>query len=406
MSQATENLVIGIMPEGPIAYDGAEYRYSKGERLYIDNLASNFKKIRLITFVLKQGDDAYETCIHSPFQSKNINIHEMPRPNSNIGGVVSKLLHFIKVFIFLIAVVPKVDVLFVFLPSYPSAMGWFLAKVFRKIHIVYGADDWEQASESMFKWEHLKGGWFYGLYFFLNKIMERKIVRSALFAVVAGGQLKEKYSNWGCPTYSTSPRIILSKDNVFRRDDTFLSNKKTLITVGALVHDKAHHILLSAFSCVLKKEPHLKLKIVGDGPYKSKLKLQSKALGILKSVEFVGYITDEERLYSMLKNSDLFVLSSVTEGFPRVLYEAMAFSLPIATTDVGGIPYILHDGLNARVVKSKDIDSLANAILDIISDEVLRRKIIKSGRETVEDILAKTDSMQIYNLLQKHLALN
>ena len=54
-------------------------------------------------------------------------------------------------------------------------------------------------------------------------------------------------------------------------------------------------------------------------------------------------------MYEHLRNSDIFALSSLTEGFPRVLYEAMCMRLPIVTTDVGGIPYLLFNEKNVRI---------------------------------------------------------
>ena len=81
-------------------------------------------------------------------------------------------------------------------------------------------------------------------------------------------------------------------------------------------------------------------------------------------------------LYEQLKKSDIFVLSSITEGFPRVLYESMAMRLPVITTDVGGIPYLLEDQKSALIVPSKDEDSLAIAMDKMITNGELRRSII------------------------------
>lgn len=405
INKSTDQMIIGVMPEGPIAFDGKEYRYSKGERLYLDNLAKHFAKLKLITFVFREGDEAYESCIHSAFEAPNIQVLELPRAQGESVSVVGKAWQFFKVFLLLLKVVPKVDVLYVFLPSYPSAMGWLAAKCFRKIHIVYGADDWEQASQSMFKWDDMRTGWFYRAYAGLNRWMERQIVKTALFAVAAGGQLKTKYAAWGCPTYDTSPRMTLTRENIFDREDTCNGNQKILINVGALIHDKAQHILLMAFADAKQKDPILKLRIIGQGPKEADLKAQAVALDISDSVEFVGYVEDESALYEILKDADIFVLSSVTEGFPRVLYEAMTHRLPIVTTDVGGIPYLLKDGVNARVVASEDAEALSAAILDVIDNDRLRKDIIREASITMETVFERMNPAQISHLVEKHMAL-
>ncbi|MEP3048380.1 MAG: glycosyltransferase [Hyphomicrobiales bacterium] len=403
MSKPTAELIIGVMPEGPIAHDGNGYRYSKGERLYLDNLAKNFKRVVLITLVLRSGDEAYESCIHSPFEAPNIEIEELPRPRDSQLGVLGKAGHFFKVFLALISIVRSVDVLYVFLPSYPSAMGWLVAKLFRKIHIVYGADDWEQASQSMFKWNHLRNGLFYRVYAALNKWMEKRIVNSALFAVAAGGQLRQKYTNFGCPTYDTSPRMTLTRANIYERNDTCQGDEIVLINVGALIHDKALHILLDAFQMALLQHPKLKLKIVGQGPLLNELRDQAESLGVAEKVDFMGYIEKEEQLYDLLKQADVFVLSSVTEGFPRVLYESMSHRLPIVTTDVGGIPYLLIDDKNARVVTAGDSSALSSAITDMVSNDKKRQSIISRASETMEEVFDRLDPEQIAHLLDKHL---
>ena len=110
----------------------------------------------------------------------------------------------------------------------------------------------------------------------------------------------------------------------------------------------------------------------------------------------------EKDLYQYLIDADIFVLSSVTEGFPRVLYEAMAHRLPIVTTDVGGIPFLMQDGLNARVVKSGDIYALSEAIINVLEDAQLRKNIIKASSKTLEDIFARINPEQIPDLIKKH----
>jgi len=390
------------MPEGPIAFDGAVYRYSKGERLYLDNLAKHFHEVILVAFVFREGDPAYESCIHSPFSAKNITVIELPGAGPSQPGVGKKLWQFLKIFVLLLRVLPAADLLYLFLPSYPSALGWLAGRILRKKHIVYGADDWVQASESMFKWDNLRGSWFYRLYAWLNRSMEHLIVRSALFGVAAGGLLREKYNKFGCPTYDTTPRMTLGQSDVYERLDTCDSSAIMLITVGALIHDKAQYLLIEAFARLAGRNDLLRLKIVGQGPEEGKLKRLANELGVANKIEFVGYIEEEERLYELLRSADIFVLSSVTEGFPRALYEAMAIRLPIVTTDVGGIPHLMTDKVNARVVRSGDVDGLALAIDEVINDGGLRQRMIREAAKTMDTVFARMNPAQIAVLVEEY----
>ncbi len=399
----TSEMVMVLMPDGPIAFDGTQYRYSKGERLYIDRLAQNFKEIILVSYVLTKGDPFYESCIHSAFQSNNIKVVELPKSTSKKQpSIFQKLWQFFLVFLKLLKIIPQANLLYLFLPSYPSALGWLSAKVYRKDYIVYGADDWVQASESMFIWDSLRESTFYKVYSHLNRFMERRIAKNALFAVVAGGQLREKYKKFGCPTYETTPRMTLSPLDIFERENTFTGDKKVLINVGSLIHDKAQHILIEAFSRVVLKHQTLKLQIVGEGPRREELLTLCKKLGVEEKVSFIGYIENQEELFKLLRSSDAFILSSVTEGFPRVLYEAMAMRLPIVTTDVGGITFLLKDKINALIVKSGDIVCLTEAICLLIEEEEIRKKIIKEASKTMEGVFSRMNPSQIAELVKLH----
>ncbi len=106
----------------------------------------------------------------------------------------------------------------------------------------------------------------------------------------------------------------------------------------------------------------------------------------------------------MLQGADIFILSSVTEGFPRAIYEALAMRLPVVTTSVGGIPYLLRDGINARVVPAGDCVSLANAVDDIIANGDQRRRLIREGATTLEEVFQRLDPVQIARLTDEWLA--
>lgn len=151
----TKSLTIGLVPEGPIAYDGHSFRYSKGERKYIDDLAKKFKKVIIFSFVYRPGHVYYDACSHSVFKADNIEFVELPAQKKDAPSVFDKVVQFAKVFSMLFREVKKVDYLYLFLPGYPSAMAWMSGKVRGKKHFVYAADDWIQATPGMFKWESL-----------------------------------------------------------------------------------------------------------------------------------------------------------------------------------------------------------------------------------------------------------
>lgn len=108
--------------------------------------------------------------------------------------------------------------------------------------------------------------------------------------------------------------------------------------------------------------------------------------GIYEHVKFAGFVKEELKpLY--YKASDIFVLPSTRkhESFGIVNLEAMACGLPIVASKIGGVPDIVKDGENGLLVPPRDSEALADAIIYLLENEDVRRKMSKRGREMVKN---------------------
>jgi len=144
-----------------------------------------------------------------------------------------------------------------------------------------------------------------------------------------------------------------------RHEDIVIGN------VGSLYPVKGQIYLLKAAKIVLQKFPNVKFIIVGAGKLENKLKEEAKNLNIADHMLFLGF---REDTHELLKVMDIFVLSSISEGFPLSLIEAMAAGLPVVATDVGGIREVYELGADIRLVKAEDPHALAQAIKGLIRD--------------------------------------
>jgi L-malate glycosyltransferase len=133
----------------------------------------------------------------------------------------------------------------------------------------------------------------------------------------------------------------------------------TLVTVGRLVPAKNYGVLLRSLALALSHVPDLKLWMVGDGREATALKTLAAELGIAEKVEFFG---EQSAVGDWLSRADLFVLSSISEGLPISILEAMAAGLPTVVTDVGGMPEVLALSGAGEVVPAGSVESLAQAI--------------------------------------------
>jgi glycosyltransferase involved in cell wall biosynthesis len=127
-----------------------------------------------------------------------------------------------------------------------------------------------------------------------------------------------------------------------------------------LVPAKDHYTLLRAFATVIREIPHAELAIAGDGALRQELEAFTRKLDLTRQVTFVGALPDTPKFLSEL---DIFVLSSLSEGLPIALLEAMAAGLPIVATRAGGVDEVAVEGQNAFLAEPADAEGLAQAMI-------------------------------------------
>ncbi len=153
-----------------------------------------------------------------------------------------------------------------------------------------------------------------------------------------------------------------------------------IVCVGRLVAEKDHATLLRAFAMVVAKVPKACLHIVGDGPLLASLQQLTQTLRIQHAVVFHGASsTVREHMHA----ARVLVLSSISEGTPNVLLEAMACALPIVATAVAGIPDMIAHEKQGLLVEARNPHMLANALVQVLEDDTLAYKLGKAGREHV-----------------------
>jgi glycosyltransferase involved in cell wall biosynthesis len=141
-------------------------------------------------------------------------------------------------------------------------------------------------------------------------------------------------------------------------------------TIGRLVLAKGHHSLIDAFARVAQNAPGAELSIYGYGDLQDRLAAQIATLGLEGRVRLEGRTANSA---AVLSDLDVFVLSSLNEGLPLVILEAMAAGLPIVTTDVGGIPEVVAKD-SAWLCPPCDADALAGAMLQAVNCANLRER--------------------------------
>ena len=157
----------------------------------------------------------------------------------------------------------------------------------------------------------------------------------------------------------------------------------TFLFIGELTEIKGIDILLEAFKIASYRSTNLFLKVIGDGPMRAYCEkfIADNDLNIKLS----GRLGHEKTLEE-ISLSDVIILPSRTESFGRVILEAFEFEKPVIASRVGGIPQLIKDRENGILVKPCDPKELADAMLILSKDSILREKLGKNGNKSLEDM--------------------
>jgi glycosyltransferase involved in cell wall biosynthesis len=170
-----------------------------------------------------------------------------------------------------------------------------------------------------------------------------------------------------------------------------------ITTVSRLYFPRDFETLLNAFDLVRQRLPEARLLIVGDGPYRPRVESLTRGLGLTSHVTIAGMRRDVARI---LGATDVFVLSTcLVEGLPLTILEAMASSLPVVASDVGGINEAVIHGETGLLVQAQDPVALSEAMLDLLVNTSKAKTLGERGHEraaarfTLERMVQETASV-------------
>jgi glycosyltransferase involved in cell wall biosynthesis len=157
---------------------------------------------------------------------------------------------------------------------------------------------------------------------------------------------------------------------------------RVILAVGRFSREKGHADLVGALGRLRASEPDIDFRavFVGEGPERPAVERAAREAGVAERLVFAGHVSDVRPFYAL---ADVLALPSHSEGSPNVLLEAMAAGLPVAATNVGGVPEIVSDGESALLVESHDPEGMALALARLLKDEELGRRLASNARALV-----------------------
>jgi glycosyltransferase involved in cell wall biosynthesis len=173
-----------------------------------------------------------------------------------------------------------------------------------------------------------------------------------------------------------------------------------LLQVARLDYLKDHATAVRTLERVVRHRPDAWLVLVGEGPEQAKIEEEVRRRKLGPHVRFLGLRKD---VAGLLPAADIFLLTSISEGIPLTVIEAMAAGLPVVSTEVGGVAEVALDETTGLLAPAGDDAALAEKVLRLANDPTLRRRLGQQGRERARAVFAESQMHARYDELYREM---
>jgi len=196
------------------------------------------------------------------------------------------------------------------------------------------------------------------------------------------------------------PMPVPARPSAEVRRDLGVGDAPLVTTVARLHPQKDLPTLLAAARIVLDARPEVRFVVVGGGPAEAEVRAEHARLGLGDAVQLLG---QRPSAIDELAAADVVALSSIWEGSPLVVAEALLLGRPVATTAVGAVPEVVEDGVTGRLVPPRSPEALAAAILDLLADPAQARRLADAGQAVAHERFATAALVQRVEAVYREL---
>lgn len=207
----------------------------------------------------------------------------------------------------------------------------------------------------------------------------RASMRRAAILVLPSGFLKEVFDRFGMEGRIVSNIIDLVR---FRPADVTRTPAAHIVVARNLEPIYGIDTALRAFARVAQARPDARMSVAGTGPQAAELQSLAASLGIADKVVFTGRL-DRDQMAALYRDSDLTFNPSRVDNMPNSVLEALASGVPVVTTNVGGVPFIVEHEVTALLVPADDPQAMADAALRFLNDAAFAARIRAAGQDDV-----------------------
>ncbi len=325
-------------------------------------------------FARELKDLGNQVTMYGQVVSNDNNIHAFDIKGNGVGVIgysrlKYKIINYVFLYLFVIPQILKNDFVYIFYPSafkYTAILCWLLGKPYGLY--VRGQNDLDSKS---------------------SKFIYKK--SKVIFTVTDHFTHYIRELSFKKSVFSIKPMIDLDEKDIYYDRDFLRNDKFKILFLARIEKDKGIEEFIYAISKLsIQNKYKFEVDVVGEGSFLKNAIELSKENNIDNIVNFKGAIFDKDIIKKIYKQSDLYVLPTYHEGFPRTLYEAMIFGTPIITSFVGGISGIMINKYNCLEIKPKSVDSILNALIYAFSNYNEMQAYAKNSFETVKPIISSS----------------
>ena len=334
-----------------LIYEGDYYTYG-GFGEYLDAMRKSFKRVVLFAhvraghppngyYLIRRGDDL--KVVHLKFNRSEFNVLMSIPSMWRAAWQGMDLL----------------DVVHARMPDYTGLIGALVARIRHVPLFCQIIADWHVEAQKMPAWKKYGLGTLMKLHLYLYALLERQICKGQLVFAQGTTCFQKHASNSDCEeVLSTSIHL----DDIVPPRRKFAGERFHILSVARLTGVKNQALILQALGRLRDMDRRWCAGFVGQGPQEAFLKSLVSRLGLQDAVEFHGQVSRGPALWSHFDRADCFVLSSRSEGTPKVLLESMARGLPIVASNVSGVPSMVQHGVSGLLYEDNDVEGLVNAL--------------------------------------------
>jgi glycosyltransferase involved in cell wall biosynthesis len=359
------NLIINVFPNNSIIQFKGKLYLEKSHEILFTKLLNQEIALRLVA-VREEASDLASYSAISEICDETIKFCCIGDGNRS-SGKWSKFIRYFKQIPAVAMVTIKANLNYIYFPGHTALLALVVCFSINKPYAIYLRGDVSTIYPSIsFK-------------FFLA------LFRRAKFILTISEAEADSLVNLGCNALAITPLSLLLQQQIKRTDKIHKKSEEMLsmLFVGRVAKEKGIIDLIYAVKNLhYHNYTNFEIKIVGAGGELERCIELVNELGITKLIQFEGNISSTDLLGKFFQRAEVFILPTYHEGYPRVLWEAMSFSLAVVTTPVGQIPSVITDRYNGLFVKPGDIQALSASLEMLITSSKLRNQLGKNGYAT------------------------